>query len=143
MKETNSFVCKKQKHLITFVACFLIVLLIVESCFLGSYRFIAPLYWPLIAALILIVSIPNEGLLKVLENKVLLWIGVYSFTIYLTHSLVLRYTAMFIKFESKVLYVVFCLVFTLSISYLVERYLLKNITQWLTRKIQLSMTVRS
>lgn len=143
VKETNSFFGEKQKHLITFVACFLIVLLIVESCFLGSYRLIAPLYWPLIAALILIVSIPKEGLLKVFENKVLLWIGVYSFTFFLTHRLVLRYTAMFITFESKVLYVVFCLVFTLSISYLVERYLLKNTTQWLTRKIQLSMTVRS
>ena len=129
--------------LITIIACSLIFLLVVASCILGSYRIIAPLYWPLIGALILLVSIPRDGVLKVFENKALLWLGEYSFTIFLIHRLVLRYTAMFMYFENTILHVMFTLIITLLVSYLVERYYLKPITQWLTKRIQPSMTARS
>lgn len=132
-----------QNVLITLIVCLLIMLLVIESCILGAYRLIAPLYWMPIAALILLVSVQKDGVLKVFENKTLLWLGECSFTIFLVHRLVLRYADVFKLFESKIIYVAICFVITIVVSFLVERYLLTPITQWLTKRIQPSMTVRS
>jgi peptidoglycan/LPS O-acetylase OafA/YrhL len=132
-----------QKSIITLIALLLILLLVVESCILGSYGFVAPLYWIPIAVLILLVSVQKVGVLKVFENKTLLWLGECSFTIFLIHRLVLRYAAMFKIHESKIIYVAICFVITIVVSYLVERYLLTPITQWLTKRNQQFMTARS
>lgn len=132
-----------QNVLITLIVCLIIMLLVIESCILGAYRLIAPLYWIPIAALILLVSVQKDGVLKVLENKTLLWLGECSFTIFLVHRLVLRYADVFKLFESKIIYVAICFVITIVVSFLVERYLLTPITQWLTKRILPSTTVRS
>lgn len=79
----------------------LIALLVVESCLLPKPVFhVAPVYWALVAAVILVASLAslNEGD-RLLENKYFQRLGELSFTIFLTHQLVLRYmTILFNKY---------------------------------------------
>lgn len=123
-----------------------IVLLIVESCLLDkTYNKIAAFYWPLVGSLILLASMFSRGSV-LLSNKYLQHIGDLSFTIFLTHQLVLRYTSIiFDKFQigQQIIYVITTVLITLLVSDLVNRYVLNPITQWLTKKILPSMTVRS
>lgn len=126
----------------------IIVLMVFESCLLQRpYRLIAPLYWPLIALLVLTASLSTgNGGGKLLENKYLQHLGELSFTIFLTHQLIIRYsTFVFNKFhiDQPVIFVVTTLLLTLLVSDVVNRYILNPITQWLTKKIQPSMTARS
>lgn len=116
-------------------------LLVIESFMLSeTMTLIAPLYWPLTAVLILIAALPDQ--LKLLENKILIRIGECSFTIFLVHRLVVRYTSKLLVIDSVIVYVLFCLVVTIVLSLLVEKYILNFITQWLTKRIQPSMTAR-
>lgn len=81
-----------------------------------------------------------------MENKWLQRLGELSFIIFLTHQLIIRYSGILfgvLHVENKIIFVVFVLSFTIIVSVFVERYILNPITQWLTKKIQLSMTVRS
>lgn len=107
----------------------------------------APFYWPLIALLILTASLlSGDGGDKLLENKCLEHLGELSFTIFLTHQLVIRYnTTVFkkLQIDQPVLFVVSSLLLTLLVSDVVSCYILNPITQWLTKKIQPSMTARS
>lgn len=127
----------------------LIVLLVVESCVLDkNVRLIAPLYWPLIILLIILASLSEAqnggGILS--KNRMLQRLGELSFTIFLTHQLVIRYFKAIFKFfqeDNIYLFVVLTLVSTVLISILIERYILKPITQWLTKRIQPSMIARS
>ena len=121
----------------------LIVLLITESCLLGSLEFISPLYWPLLATLIVCAAIPKNGIMPFMENKFLIILGKYSFTIFLVHRLIIRYTEKLLSFNIKFVQVLFCLVVTIVVSILIERYMLNPITQCLTKRNQLSMTARS
>lgn len=120
----------------------IIALLVVESFLLNErMTLLAPLYWPLTAVLILMAAFPAR--IKILENIFLLRLGECSFTFFLVHRLVIRYTDRLIPIESKLIYVSFCLVVTLILSFLVEHYILTPITQWLTKKNQPFMTARS
>ena len=106
-----------------------IILLIVESYLLGSkLRLIAPLYWPLVAILIYLAALPKDDVLKWFNNSLLIKLGECSFTIFLLHRLVLRYTSMLLPINSTLIYVLFCLILT-------EKFILKPITQWLTKRI--------
>lgn len=121
-----------------------IILLVAESYLLGSrLTLVAPLYFPLVTILIYLAALPNESVFKWLNNKALIRLGECSFTIFLVHRLVLRYTSRLLPIDNTVLYVLFCLVVTIVVSLIVEKYVLKPITQWLTKRIQLSMIVRS
>ena len=132
------------KALDVFLLGFLIFLLVVESFYLNStLQMIAPLYWPLIAILILCASLPQNNELMIWENRAFIRLGELSFTIFLVHRLVLRYTSKLLVIENMLLYIVFCLGITIILSLLTDRYILNPITQWLTKKIQPSMTVRS
>lgn len=138
----------KNGSLSVFLIISIIVLLVFESCLLQRpFRFMAPLYWPLIAILILTVTLSaGNGGGKLLENKHMLHLGNLSFTIFLTHQLVIRYcTIVFNKLhiDQPVFFVITTLLFTLLVSDVVCRYILNPITQWLTKKIQPSLTVRS
>lgn len=127
----------------------LIVLLVVESCLLSeNARLFAPIYWLPVALVIITASLSstNGGGYNVLENKWLQRLGELSFIIFLTHQLIIRYSGILfgvLHVENKIIFVVFVLSFTIIVSVFVERYILNPITQWLTKKIQLSMTVRS
>lgn len=127
-----------------------IILLVVESCLVSeSTSFIAPIYWPLVAFVIVLASLTGTagGGYLLLENKWLQRLGELSFTIFLTHQLVLRYTTVvfekILHFENNIVYVIFTLSITILVSSVVEKYILKPITKWLTKRIQPSMTVRS
>lgn len=121
----------------------LIALLVAESCLLGSLEYISPLYWPLLALLILCAAIPKNGIIPLMENRVILLLGKYSFTIFLVHRLVIRYTEKLLLFNIKYIQVCFCLVVTIVLSILIERYILNPITQCLTKRSQQSTTARS
>ena len=72
-------------------------------------------------------------------------LGKLSFTIFLIHQLIIRYTKLFFKFfqlDNTILFVVLTLVGTILISILVEHYFLNPITQWLTKRIQPSTTAQ-
>lgn len=65
----------------------------------------------------------------------------------MVHQIVLRYsTAVFNKilhFENDIVYVVFTLTITIVVSIVVDKYILKPITQWLAKRNQQSMIARS
>ena len=118
-----------------------IFLLVIESFILSErITLIAPLYWPLTAVLIMIAALPDK--LNLLENKLLLRLGECSFTLFLVHRLVLRYTSKLLDINNTIIYLSLCLVLTIVLSLLIERYILKPVTQWLTKRIQPSMTAR-
>lgn len=120
-----------------------IILLIAESYLLGlRLTLIAPLYWPLVAILIYLAALPQEDVFKWLNNTILIKLGECSFTIFLIHRLVLRYTSKLIEIDNTIIYVLFCLVVTISLSLLVEKYILNPITQWLKKRNQPSMTAQ-
>ena len=126
----------------------LILLLVIESCLLPEdATWIAPVYWIPVALLILIASLIGRiggGIL--LENKYMCLLGELSFVIFMIHQIVLRYTTLIFRllhFENSIVYVSFTLVLTILMSLVVDRYFIKPITQWLTKRIQPSMTARS
>ena len=136
------YVFAKQERAISFGIIAIILMLIIESFILSEkFTLIAPLYWPLTAVLIMLAVLPDK--LKLLENKFLLRLGECSFTIFLVHRLVLRYTSKLLGINNKIIFVLFCLVLTIILSLLIERHILNPVTQWLTKKNQPSMTVRS
>lgn len=125
----------------------LIVLLVYESSLLTkSIRMIAPVFWPLVAMLIVLVSLLEEnggGIL--LQHHCLQRFGELSFTFFLTHQIVLRYLTIefdHFHFDNTIMYIILSLVITIMVSLIVERYILKNVTQWLTKRIQPYMTVQ-
>lgn len=127
-----------------------VALLVIESCLVSeSTSLIAPIYWPLVAIVIVLASLSGSagGGYLLLENKWLQRLGELSFTIFLTHQLVLRYTTVvfekILHFENNIIYVIFTLTLTILVSIVVEKYILKPISQWLTKIIQPSMTARS
>lgn len=65
----------------------------------------------------------------------------------MVHQIVLHYsTAVFNKilhFENDIVYVVFTLTITIVVSIVVDKYILKPITQWLAKRNQQSMIARS
>ena len=127
----------------------LIVLLVLESCWLSEdTTWFAPVYWPLVAILIVYASLlSSNGGSKFWEHKYMLRLGELSFIIFMTHQIVLRYTKLvfdkILHFDNNIIYVVLTLTLTVILSVIVDKYILKPITQWLTKRIQPSMTVRS
>lgn len=82
-----------------------------------------------------------------MENKLLLRLGELSFIIFMIHQLVISYSTFIfgkiLHLDNIFIFVLFSLVLTVVLSVVVERLFLKPITQWLTKKIQPSLTVRS
>ena len=135
--------CHKPSYSVLVAIIILVIALVTESFLLSpSLQLIAPLYWPLIAVLIIVASLPENGEVPFLNNRILVWLGKNSFTIFLVHRLVLRYTSKLVEFDNIIIYVVFCLVLTLVVTFLIDKFILIPITQWLTKKIQPSMTVQ-
>lgn len=150
------FKLKEQSHRLEFFKkeyislCIIIALtslLILESCLFHSpVIHVAPIYWPLVALVILTASLIPTGGGKFIENRVLLLLGELSFTIFLTHQLVLRYVSIIFNYcylDKSYFYILLTLLLTFVVSFVVERYVLNPITQWLTKRIQPSMTARS
>lgn len=134
-----------------FLIFLIIVLLVVESCILSeNIQMIAPVYWPFVGLLILIASLSGTSAVgggKLIEYKCLQRLGELSFVIFLTHQLVVRYSKLLLDnihfFDNNIAFIAFTLTLTLIVSIVVEKYILKPITQWLTKRIQPSMTARS
>lgn len=127
----------------------LIVLLVLESCWLSEdTTYFSPVYWPLIAILIVYSSLlsSNNGC-SFLEHKYLQRLGELSFIIFMTHPIVLRYIQLMfdkiLHFENNFLYVVLTLTLTIMLSVIVDKYILKPITQRITKRIEPSLTVCS
>ncbi len=136
------------------ISFLLIVLLVVESCLLTEdARLFAPLYWPLVGLLLLTASLSSEydyrGGQNWLENKYLCHLGKLSFVIYMVHQLVMRYENVFFtkilhwSDVNDIVYVLITLPLVLVTSIIVDRYILKPVTQWLTKRIRQSTIVRS
>ena len=126
----------------------MIVLLVVLSCRLSEpQQLTAAFYWPLVMLLIVTVAfIGNWGGQNLLQHKYLVKLGELSFIIFLTHQLVIRYYALatrLIGFENKVVECIVCIPIIIIVSFLIQDYILKPITTWLTKKLLPSMTARS
>ena len=123
--------------------CILILLLVAESYFLNAeVQLFAPVYWPLVAMLILCAALPQNGELRILENRILIRLGECSFTIFLVHRLVLRYMALLVGIDNVYLNAAVCLLLTILISLLIDRFILTPVSQWLRRKLQPSTTAQ-
>lgn len=149
LKERQS-VAKLNNAVSQFAIIALIVLLVVESCLLPeNATLFAPVYWAPLAFLLLIATLSEQrwGGQKWLQNRWLQRLGELSFVIFMVHQIILRYsTAVFDKIlhiKNDVIYVVFTLTLTIIVSIVVDKYILKPITQWLTKRIQPSMTALS
>ena len=119
---------------------FIIILLVIESILLGKSRLIAPVYWPLTALVILMTCFSDKsgGLFTVLEKKYLVCLGESSFTFFMIHTIVLKFV------KTDVHGAVACyFVLTIFLTFLIDRFILPPIAQWLTKRIQPSMTARS
>lgn len=126
----------------------LIVLLVIESCLLSeTATLFAPVYWIPVALLIVIASLSEQNGGQILQNKWLQRLGDLSFVIFMVHQIVLRYTNVIfnkiLHFENDIVYVVFTLTMTIVVSIVVDKYILKPITQWLTKRTQRSMIAHS
>ena len=126
----------------------LMVLLVVESCVLSeSATLFAPVYWIPVALLILVASLSERVGGQILQNKWMQRLGELSFIIFMVHQIILRYTTVvfdkILHFENDIFYVVFTLTMTILVSTVVDKYFLKPITQWLTKRNQQSMIARS
>lgn len=133
-----------KKGLVGHIAPFLLIaLLMLESClFQMPMLLISPLFWPLLALLILATSL---GECKPLDNPVLNRIGELSFILFMIHVLVLRYMTMVfhaLHIESSIFYVIITLFLTLVLSDITERFILKPVTQWFTKYFLPSMTTK-
>ena len=127
----------------------LILLLVIESCLLVGNPVIniAPVYFVPIGLLVLSASMLGRtgGGYNILQNKYLLSFGDLSFTIFLTHQLVLRYGVILqnhLHVNNGKAFALITLTTTIVGSYILDRYILKPITRWLTKRILQSMTAR-
>lgn len=149
MKLRERPVRSKNRVISQIVVALLIVFLVLESCLLSeSLTIFAPVYWIPVALLILIASLSEQiGGRKWLLNRWLQCVGEMSFIIFMVHQIILRYTTVvfdkILHLENEIIYVVFTLAMTVIVSIVVDKYILKPITQWLTKRIQPSMIVRS
>lgn len=124
----------------------MIALLVAESYVLPeNARLIAAVYWPFVSALIIIASLSDTG--EGYYGKSLYQVGKISFTIFMTHLLILDYAQIAFKkilhMEIGIIYVVFSLVMTMALSFWVARYIQKPITRWMTERARRSTTVQS
>lgn len=121
----------------------IVILLVTESYVFEGARSFSVIYWPLVAVLILFASLNGGGL----ENKYLLRLGELSFIIFMIHQLVISYSTFIfgkiLHLDNTFIFVSFTLVITIVLSVVVERVFSKPVTQWLTKKIQPSLTARS
>ena len=123
------------------ISILLIVFLVIESCYLSdNARLIAPLYWPLVGALILSVSLSDAygGGRGWLENKWLFRLGKLSFVIYMVHQVIMRYlTNVFrlLHYENDIVYFLLAILLTGIVSVVVDRYILRPLSQWLIKRI--------
>ena len=149
MKLREQPVTNRNHVLNQIVVALLIVFLVVESCLLSeTATLFAPVYWFPVALLIVIASLSERmGGQKWLENRWLQCLGELSFIFFMVHQIILRYTTVvfdkILHFQNDIVYVVFTLSMTIVVSIVVDKYILKPITQWLTKRIQPSMIVRS
>ena len=152
LKERSSdrFFTKSNNTVSQFAIIALIVVLVAESCILPEHaKFYAPVYWIPQAFLIVIATLSEQrwGGQKWLQNRWLQRLGELSFVIFMVHQIILSYTNIIIDkilhFENNIIYVVFTLSMTIVVSIVVDKYILKPITQWLTKRNQPSMTARS
>lgn len=141
---------KKFGTIIPYFLLVIIVLLVIESLLLSKrIIMIAPVYWPLLGMLIIVTSLSEldqDGRQSWLRNKYLIRLGEISFPVFLIHQLVLRCFTnlfMFINIPQNIYYVLFTLIITIGLSWLLDKYVLNRITQWLTKKIQPSITILS
>lgn len=111
-------------------------------------RMFSVIYWIPIVFIILISSLLGSYRgSNILRNKYLVSLGESVFTLFLVHQLVIRYyKLLFVRLlhlESRAITVIICLTVSIVVSLLINKYILKPITQWLTNRILPSTTVRS
>lgn len=128
-----------------------IFLLVVLSIFLSGKKPV--FYWPLIAFVIIATSLTNvSDETNILKNKWLIKFGEYSFPFFMLHQILIMYVYKFIRpslclltdnrYILQVMLIIACFVITLIATILIQNYINKPVTQWLTRKIQPSTTVQ-
>ena len=106
------------------------------------------IYWfPVVLVILLASLLGTVGSDNVLRSKWLVFLGDCVFTFFLVHQLVIRYYNIFaakvIHDDNRILAAVVCLILTVAVSVFINKYILNRFTQWLTKKIQPSMTARS
>ena len=129
----------KNAKVVELIAIAATMILVIEPYLLdGEVRLMGPVYWPLVSIILLTVSMSNSngGGYKLLQIKLLQMLGEHSFSIFLMHQLVIRYTeTIFIhfKYDNVILLTVISLIVTIIASVLMDNYILKFITQWFSK----------
>ena len=106
------------------------------------------IYWSPVVFVILNASLLGKvGGTNLLRNNYLVALGDSVFTFFLVHQLVIRYykllTVDILHYENDILTTIICLIVSIAVSLIINKYLLTPFTQWLTKKILPSMTARS
>ena len=153
-KKVCSYVMNQWKLLSNSVFASLFLMLILSILMQSYSLFLSAIYWPFIIAIIVLACLvsPTEKN-KLLRNKVLVRFGEYSFPFYMLHKLIIIYIykgvrpslALFTdnRYFLQVILIIICFGVTLLATIIVQKYYIKPLTTWLTKKIQPSMTARS
>lgn len=126
------FFISEKGSTVSVISIVIIALLVFESYLLSKpINCLSPLYWPLIALLLMIVSLNDEHN-SILKNRFLQRLGELSFIIFLIHGPILTYSSRLfnrLNIEQNALYIIITLTLTILGSMIVERYMLKPISR--------------
>ena len=112
--------------------CVLIVLSIVLPT---RWLMCSPVFAPLVCALLILVSLKPVGGRSVFSWKPLVFLGGFSFEIYMIHGVCLRYFDFiknnYIGVDEKLLYVPVYLVLTLLLAFACRKLFVVPVSRWL------------
>lgn len=139
-----------QRGNIIVLAMFLVIATMVYVIYIipTVVSYFSVIYWIPVVFVILNASLLGKvGGANLLRNKYLVALGDSVFTFFLVHQLVIRYykllTVDILHYENDALTTIICLILSIAVSLIINKYLLTPITQWLTKKILPSMTAQS
>lgn len=151
-KNIKEIVCCNPK-LVNGIVLLSIAFLVLQSTLMdNNTRAIAGLYWPLIIVVVLLSCLLSNRDGGIMQNKWIVKFGEYSFPFFMLHQVMIRYVYKLIRpslclltdnrYVLQVMLIIICFILTLFFSIIIQNYINKPITQWLTKKIQPSMTVQ-
>lgn len=127
-----------------FIIGVIVFLIVLSNILTENQRTMAVFYWIPICLILLTTSILSGY--KGNQTNVLVYLGECSFEFFMVHQLIIRYSkTLFEKvlhIDNTIVFVVICFSITIVASIVIHNYVVKNITKWLTKKIQPSMTVQ-
>lgn len=89
----------------------------------------APLYWLVLLPLIFVFARQEGPVSRLLQNRVMQWLGALSMPIFLLHPMVFRALYHFFPAIPSVLMLVMCFTVVVVISWLIDRLFLRSLTR--------------